>query len=104
MTHDVERIVRGRCTCRNVGIGTYANQEPVTTPTGKLVGIDRCILNDVRQLWHEGVETIESCCGHGQTTGYIAVASAHHRAMLDRGWTPDPRVSSRGIFQWPQLP
>jgi hypothetical protein len=94
--------VSERCKCRGIGMGTYANQETVTTPAGKIVGIDRCLLNDVRKLWADGIETIESCCGHGQTTGYIAVPEAGHAAMAERGWSPDLRANRTGIFTWPR--
>jgi hypothetical protein len=94
--------VSERCKCRGVGMGTYANQETVTTPAGKIVGIDRCLLNDVRKLWADGIETIESCCGHGQTAGYIAVPLAHHATMTAQGWTLDQRANCAGIFTWPR--
>ena len=61
------------CTCVGVEFGTHANQETVTTPSGKVVGIDRCILSDVRNLWDIGLSTIVSCCGQGKAPGYIAV-------------------------------
>ena len=92
------------CACIGVEFGTYANQEAVTTPDGKTVGIDRCVLNDVSNLWDIGLSTIESCCGHGKAPGYIAVSPDQHQQMLDLGWLPDPRVNRAGIFQWPRLP
>jgi hypothetical protein len=46
------------CDCQNIGMGTYANQIRVVTPQNKVVGIDRCIINDVIELWLLGYETV----------------------------------------------
>lgn len=35
----------------------------VTTPA-KLVGVDKCIANEVIALWRAGIWTKGSCCGH----------------------------------------
>lgn len=90
------------CTCVGVAMGSYANQETVITPWGRRVGIDRCILPDLRALWAAGVRTIESCCGHGLARGYIAVPPEHERAMIARGFTIDERTASKGCFLWPR--
>ncbi|AXQ69408.1 hypothetical protein HOU02_gp317 [Caulobacter phage CcrBL9] len=83
------------CGCVNVEMGSYANQEERWAPTGRLVGIDRCLLDEIEGLWRLGVVTVESCCGHNQASGYIAVASGHEPIMRAMGYQPDPRVPDR---------
>lgn len=61
------------CDCENVGMGTYKNQVTIVTPQGKVVGIDRCIVDDVIELWALGYETIASCCGHNKVRPSIVV-------------------------------
>jgi hypothetical protein len=65
------------CTCENVAVGTYANQETLVLPRlsgrKRIAGIDRCIIPLITSLWRMGIETIESCCGHGHVDGYVAV-------------------------------
>ena len=80
------------CTCENVPMGSYANQEAVLLPWGGVAGIDRCILPDVRALWARGIRTIESCCGHGIVSGYIAVRAGDEPAMEAMGYMRHPEA------------
>lgn len=88
------------CTCANVAMGSYANQETVTTPVGHPAGIDRCILPSVRELWAAGIVTLESCCGHGMVDGYIAVPDRHRPAMEAAGYQPHPKAPH--VYLWPK--
>lgn len=99
------------CTCVNVAPGSYANQETRALPFAtvrfpvagtKLVGIDRCVLPDIEALWAMGIETVESCCGHG-SQGYVAVVESAIPVMLEMGYQHDPRLVDRPeIFAWPR--
>src|SRR3990167_2157209 len=101
-----------RCTCVNIKIGSYANQEtrllPFATPRWptagtKLVGIDRCCLADVEAMWARGIETVESCCGHGVTSGYVLVTPEHVDVRRAVGYRSDPLKSDRSdLFLWPK--
>lgn len=93
-----------QCQCpEGVRPGDYGNQDILVMPsTGKSVGIDRCIAQDVTALWAEGIETIECCCGHGICAGYIAVKPEGVEHMLAAGWKRDPRTDARGVFLWPK--
>lgn len=90
------------CTCENVAFGAYEACELVDLPWGGQAGIDRCVLPDVRDLWAGGIRTIESCCGHNRTAGYVAVRYEDMAAMLARGWKRDPRTEALNIFLWPK--
>jgi len=93
-------------------MGSYDNQEmrllPFATPRFPVAGtkpvyIDRCILPDIEALWALGIETVESCCGHGQTNGYIIVVPSAVVPMRALGYGPDPRKPDRNdLFGWPQ--
>lgn len=98
------------CACKNVAMGSYDNQEMVAFPFAterfpvagtKGVGIDRCILPEIRALWADGIETIASCCGHGVTTGSIIVAPEFEEAMLAKGYAPAPNIAAPAAFLWP---
>lgn len=93
-----------QCQCpESVRHGDYSNQDQLVMPlTGKSVGIDRCIAPDITALWAEGIETIESCCGHGICAGYIAVKPEGVEHMLSEGWKRDPRTDAPGVFLWPK--
>ena len=55
-------------------------------PGGKLVGIDTCLASEIGWLWHNGVRTIESCCGHNKNGGYIAVEFVSVGRMRELGY------------------
>lgn len=62
------------CDCKNIKMGSYSNQKVVWANCYRNpVGIDRCIHIEIRYLWFLGIETIESCCGHNVSGGYIMV-------------------------------
>lgn len=83
-------------------MGSYSNTETVVTPWNysngrpKWVAIDRCVLKEVQWLWANGVRTLESCCGHGQVDGYIAVYPEYIRRMHELGYLA--QVSRPDIF------
>lgn len=62
------------CNCININIGSYKVTVATVDPfTDKIIGIDKCIYNEIRDLWKNGIQTIESCCGHNKQPGYIAI-------------------------------
>lgn len=75
------------CDCKDIEIGSYKNQTILFSPQGKLVGIDRCVSNKIKKLWDSGIITIESCCGHNKTEGYIAVENKSIEKMKELGFT-----------------
>lgn len=93
------------CNCKNIKPGSYANQILVILPWGKeYVGIDACILSTLHKLWNAGVKTIESCCGHNLTPGYIAVTEDSIIAMELMGYRHDHCCSCgkprKDLFVW----
>lgn len=50
---------------------------------GRRVEIDRCIAPIVKALNDAGIETAESCCGHGEVEGHIlAYQDGKHRLFV----------------------
>lgn len=91
------------CRCVNVEMGSYANQEVLTPPWGgKPAGIDRCLQDEIEGLWRLGIVTVECCCGHNVTTGYIAVGAGHEPTMRSLGYQPDPRLPDRAEIFLPK--
>lgn len=76
------------CNCVNIKMGSYDNQSAVHTPDGKLVGIDNCILDEIKNLWELEIVTVESCCGHNITQGFIAVDQNSIWKMRALGYEP----------------
>jgi len=66
--------------------------------TKKQSSVDYCLIKEVVNLWSKGIETIESCCGHNKTSGYIAVRSQFIIKMIDLGYKPDLSTESPGCF------
>lgn len=90
-----------RCTCQGVAMGSYSNQDALTPPWGgRVVGIDRCIRPEIERLWALGVRTVESCCGHQVTTGYIIARPEFDSLMEDSGYRRDPCAPH--AFIWPR--
>jgi len=85
------------CRCKNIDIGSYENQE-VFNIGNKLIGIDRCIVAEVKALWGYCIKTIESCCGHNKDFGYIAVSPEYISLMKRLGYAKDERVKADNIF------
>lgn len=93
------RACQRSCVCLNVNMGSYANQARATPPWGgRPVGIDRCVLDEIRALWNMGIRTVESCCGHNLTAGYIAVTPEHDSAMVELGYLRDRATTAPHVF------
>lgn len=65
------------------GVLTYLNQACMPLG-GKVQGIDWCISQIVASLNAGGVETVASCCGHGEQVGSIVLADGRELLI----WNP----------------
>ena len=52
---------------------------------GKLE-IDKCLIEEIKQLWALGIHTQGCCCGHNKTIGFIQVERTDFQKMLDMGY------------------
>lgn len=90
------------CKCKNITMGSYDACITLTNPfTEGIIGVDECVLDEVKNLWSKGIETVESCCGHNITSGYIAVREKHITEMINLGYYFDFRSKywDKGIFK-----
>ena len=52
-----------------------------------LLGIERCVAQELSDLWKEGIETVCSCCGHGRDEkAYIRVKAECAEKMEALGY------------------
>lgn len=79
----------GECHCENIEFGTYDNQVIMRHPGGKLVGIDTCIATEIGWLWHQGINTLNSCCGHKKLLPTVIVHSDDYEKMDNLGYKFD---------------
>lgn len=50
------------------------------------IGIDSCIVDEIRELWSKGIRTCGCCCGHGYNLGYIEVEDEDIEKMEQMGY------------------
>ena len=74
------------CNCVNVKMGSYDNQVTLKMPNGELMGIDKCIAEEVKYIWSWGVKTTGCCCGHNIQEGYIGVIDKDIEIMKMGGY------------------
>lgn len=89
------------CNCKDVVIGSYDNQillgyYPIMREYGKNrvkaglsgfgIPVDRCIAEQVIELWEAGIKTLGCCCGHNKETGFINVAAEDFDKALSLGF------------------
>ena len=74
------------CNCVNVKMGSYDNQVTLKMPNGQLMGIDKCIADEIKYLWSLGIKTTGCCCGHNITEGYIGVIDKDIEIMKKGGY------------------
>jgi len=74
------------CNCVNVKMGSYDNQVTLKMPDGQLMGIDKCIAEEIKYIWSWGVKTTGCCCGHNIQEGYIGVIDKDTEFMKKSGY------------------
>lgn len=91
--------------CPKVPFGSYENTIALPRPRhmyptvrGDWITVDRCIADEVLELWQRGIWTLESCCGHGRTHGYIAVAAVDAADMEMLGYEFDSGAGCPSAF------
>ena len=85
----------GKCHCVNVEFGSYDNQVVMKHPSGKLVCIDTCIASEIGYLWHKGINTLNSCCGHQKLLPEVIVSKEDYDLMDKMGY--DYEIAPSGL-------
>ncbi len=100
MRYLIEIRINDMCNCQDVEIGSYDNQVEVPIPAhmtryriarrsaglSETICIDRCILDEMTQLWAEGVITYGSCCGHNRLPPTVSVGYPFINYMIINGY------------------
>lgn len=88
------------CRCKNVQMGSYGNQlwvhPPSHMPKDNGYCLDRCIAEEVMQLWMKGITTTGCCCGHGKVASFIGVIDSDIPRMKEMGYKVAPNKSRPG--------
>ena len=84
------------CHCVDVEFGSYKNTVSMKTPEGKWVCIDTCLATEIGWLWHKGIKTLNSCCGHNKIHGSIVVDPTSISAMEALGYKHDTTPNYQG--------
>lgn len=88
----------GRCYCVGVEFGTYEQAVSMMAYDGKWVCIDSCIASEIAYLWHNGVRTLNSCCGHGKNHPSVIVEPDDYRKMELLGYKY--RIAPSGLREY----
>jgi hypothetical protein len=86
-----------KCHCKNIDFGTYENTVTMISPftqydicgdlkQSNIVCIDTCIATIIGWLWHQGVDTTNSCCGHGKYPPSVIVTDESIDKMKELGY------------------
>ena len=81
-----------KCFCEGVEFQTYAHVVGMKKPFDEgwdkeVVPIDVCIATEIGELWHKGVVTLNSCCGHGKVRSSVVVDKASDKRMRKLGYS-----------------
>ena len=103
----------GTCQCPpDVRVGSHLNSVVVPIPShmesysvarvtaglSSTVGIDRCILEEIQDLWAKGIRTYGSCCGHNHSPSMVNVHADDDVAMLSMGYVRWPDLLERQLY------
>jgi hypothetical protein len=83
-----------QCFCENVDFQTYKHVVAMKAPfevswktKDNTVPIDVCIATEIAELWHKGIETLNSCCGHNKSGSNVIVDKENLKKMKELGYT-----------------
>jgi hypothetical protein len=92
--HQLINMSEIKCRCESVQIGSYGNQlwvhPPSHMPKDNGYCLDRCIAEEVMQLWMKKITTTGCCCGHGKVAAFIGVIDSDIPKMKELGYKVAP--------------
>jgi hypothetical protein len=75
----------------------YVSKENIVLE-GKVIEVDQCISRLLVVLNNAGIKTLESCCGHGRTDGYILTTDFFLIISKERGFDAVGRYSQFNLI------
>lgn len=98
------------CGSGNSAFGTKENKVTIMMPNdwetsreNRFFDIDSCMVPEISWLWRKGVRTIECCCGHGCSNGYIAVDEQSIPIMKKYGYINTEEKPERKDLFYPNF-
>lgn len=100
----MRKVDKYRCECDpkvifEKGFGTSYNTVVLTIPDNldirynrpendrrKDVCVDKCLEEEIKDLWNKGIRTMGCCCGHNVATGFIQVVKEDIPKMKELGY------------------
>lgn len=82
--------------CKNIPFGTYVCYEVIEELN---ICVDKCLINEIKELNRMGIKTIGCCCGHKKGSGYIQVSSNFVKDMKNLGYEQIP-IEANGNGKW----
>lgn len=75
------------CNCKGTEqLGDYSRMSIIDTNHGR-IQVDKCLEEEIKFLNDVcNIKTIQSCCGHNQVEGWIAVSQDDIERMIDLGY------------------
>jgi hypothetical protein len=88
---DIDDLRKLSCECKDVDFESCKSAVWVLNPfkprfPKSKTTINICILPEVVCLWNQGIQTIESCCGHNKTHSYVVVVDRCISMMKNLGY------------------
>lgn len=100
------------CNCKDIDFGSegnFAQQIMVDIPPhmerykqarlkeglSDKICIDPCIVDEVKELWSLGIETLGCCCGHNKAESFVNVHEKDIEKMLSLGYVQNHPDKSR---------
>ena len=86
------------CHCVSIQPQTYKNQVVLSLPRHMVkykkraggdpykICVDKCLKNEILNLWNLGITTTGCCCGHNNHPPYIGVVDDDIEKMKSRGY------------------
>jgi hypothetical protein len=91
-----------KCFCKDVDFGSYDHQVSMKCPlierNDGWVCIDVCIATEIAELWHKGIKTLNSCCGHQKLQPTVIVDEKDEPKMIELGYKSEKAQS--GLNMW----
>lgn len=102
------------CNCINIEVGGHANSVAIPIPLhmesyrqsrlkeglSDTVGVDRCIVDEIKYLWSLGIITYGSCCGHNKGESFVNVSDKDIDTMISLGYEMNhPDKTRRDTFR-----
>lgn len=85
---------------KEVILDMLTSVSPEGQKTYKKVAIDACIAPVIEHLWNKGVNTIGSCCGHGNNSPSIVLGQGAENYSQIREWIKEKDNRWFELSQW----